>query len=100
VSAACATLASTAWNGTTDATYAEIMGCENSCKVAAAGWPVPFIADYPGLSPAGSASLFGAAMGEDIVQPLPLAASLLFWLVIFIGATSAISRYQYRKHHT
>ena len=39
--------------------YSDIMGCEQSCTVDAAGYPLAFIVDYPGLSPAGSAGLSG-----------------------------------------
>lgn len=42
---------------------AEVMGCEHDCIVAAAGWSVPYLIAYPGISVAGSASLMGALTG-------------------------------------
>ena len=47
--------------------YPEIMGCERACEVATVGFPVTFILDYPGLSPAGSVDLVGAVLGLDRV---------------------------------
>ena len=32
------------------ATYPEILGCEESCIVAASGWPLVFVRDYTGMS--------------------------------------------------
>ena len=54
------TLLSSTKEGAVWATYSEIMGCEFGCRVAAAGWPVPYIADYPGISVVGSADVVGA----------------------------------------
>jgi len=31
-------------------TFSDIMGCEQECIVKAAGWPVPYFNDYPGMS--------------------------------------------------
>jgi hypothetical protein len=45
--------------------YADILNCVPECRVVAAGFPFPYIADYPGLSPTHSADLWGALMGLD-----------------------------------
>ena len=68
--------------GKTTATYPDIMGCEQSCEVAASGLPVPFIADYPGLSPVNSADLMGAILGLDRVLWGRAALAFAFWLVV------------------
>ena len=65
--------------GRAKAIYAEIMGCEAGCAVAAAGWPVPYVVDYPGISAAGSADLIGALLGEDRVRWLAFGLTALFW---------------------
>ena len=67
---------------TIETNYSDIMGCEQSCTVDAAGYPLPFIVDYPGLSPAGSADLLGALLGNDNVNPITLIFSFLFWSAI------------------
>ena len=54
-------------------------------RVVATGFPIPYIADYHGISPVGSADLIGAAMGIDKIRPLP------FWTnVVFYGALVAV----------
>ena len=72
-------LASSIHAGRARAVYAEIMGCEVGCEVAAAGWPMPYLVDYPGISVVGSVDLFGALMGEDKFHLLPFAGTALFW---------------------
>ena len=76
------TLLSTLQPAEGQATYSEIMGCEQSCRVAAAGWPFPYLVDYPGLSVAGSADLVGALLGEDRWRLVPLALTFLFWAAV------------------
>jgi len=76
------TLASTVVPGHTRMSYPDIMGCERTCEVTAAGLPLPFIADYPGLSPANSASLTGAIFGLDRVLWGRSVGALAFWLVV------------------
>ena len=80
--AACATLASGAIDTTSTVTYPNIMGCESGCPVAAIGWPVAYVVDYPGISPVGSASLVGGLLGLDTFQPAELIITFAFWLVI------------------
>jgi hypothetical protein len=80
------TLLSSAKGGETSATYSEIMGCEQSCPVAAAGWPFPYLVDYPGISVVGSADLSGALVGEDKFRLLPFVLTLAFWTAAAMAA--------------
>lgn len=77
-------LASSAFPGRTTAVYSEIMGCEAGCEVAAAGWPVPYLVDYPGISVVGSAGLSGALVGEDHFRLLPFLLTALFWTALVL----------------
>ena len=88
--ALCLTLATSARQIDTMARYPDIMGCEAACEVAAAGWPFPYLVDYPGLSPVGSVSLIGALLGMDILRPGALAATFLCWWA-FIAAMVLIT---------
>jgi hypothetical protein len=75
-------LGSSAIRGHTTVNYQDIDGCMSGCTVAAAGWPFPYLADYPGLSPAGSASLAQAVTGSDHVLWTSLVASWLAWAAL------------------
>jgi hypothetical protein len=75
-------LLSSAQPGRARATYSEIMGCERSCEVAAAGWPMPYLIDYPGISVVGSANLSGALLGEDHFRWGAFALTWLFWTAV------------------
>jgi hypothetical protein len=81
VLAALSTFASAFVKGSAQVIYTDIAGCENSCRVAATGFPFAFIADYPGLSPTKSASLIGAFLGLDRFLVGPLIASFICWVV-------------------
>lgn len=50
------------------------------------GFPLPYISDFHGISPVGSAGLLGAILGEDLFHPLA------FWgdVVIYAVVLSAI----------
>lgn len=65
--------------GRATVTYPDVMGVRAGVQVAAAGLPLPFIAHYPGLSPASSADLVGAALGLDRVLRGRAIAVLAFW---------------------
>jgi len=65
--------------------HPDIMGCEQSCLVVAAGWPVPYIQDYPAISPVGSADLSGALFGLDHINWKALAVTFAIWLVVAAG---------------
>jgi hypothetical protein len=82
---------SSAQAGRTSATYSEIMGCEVACDVAAAGWPAPYLVDYPGISVVGSADLSGALLGEDRFRTGAFFQTLVFWTLVS-GAAWCVSR--------
>ena len=88
-------LASSFRNGRSRAVYSEIMGCEQGCDVAAAGWPLPYLIDYPGISVVGSADLFGALVGEDKFLLLPFAGTTLAWIAI-VALTFVLWRHMTR----
>ena len=79
-------LASSAYAGQAQALYAEIMGCEHGCTVAAAGWPLPYLIDYPGISVVGSASLMGALTGEDQFRLWSFLGTTIFWALVALAA--------------
>lgn len=82
---------------TVTATYPDIMGCERGCEVAAAGFPLPFIVDYPGLSPVGSAHPAGALLGLDRVLWPRAVAVLVFWSVVSVLLATIVTRSFSRK---
>ena len=63
------------------ALYPEIMGCEHGCIVAAAGWPLPYLIDYPGISVVGSASLTGALTKKDQFWPRYFLGTAIIWTI-------------------
>ena len=70
--------------------YGDIMGCESGCKLPAAGWPVPFVVDYPGLSPSGSVGgPWEVFFRIDKVFWGRLVLSLMFWQTVSAGAVWA-----------
>ncbi len=75
-----ATLASSVIDGRVIAVHSDIMGCEAGCVTAAGGWPLPYLVDYPGISPVGSVSLSDALLGLDKIRPAALALTFVFWL--------------------
>jgi predicted lysophospholipase L1 biosynthesis ABC-type transport system permease subunit len=96
--AAVLALASSAIPGKAAVNYPDIDGCTTGCTVAAAGWPFPYLTDYPGLSPAGSASLMGAVNGGDHVLWTALVATWLAWAAL-LGAVARISRRRRKTLH-
>ena len=82
VAATLLVLASSLVPGRALVNYPDIDGCDTGCTVAAAGWPFPYVADYPGLSPAGAASLGGAILGEDHLLWTALIADWGVWAVV------------------
>lgn len=77
-----ATLASSVVNQRTTARFEDIDGCIAGCEVAAAGWPLPYLVDYPGLSPGNDAALIGLALGVDRLRPEAFVVDLLAWTVL------------------
>ena len=88
------TLASSFIRGDTLVNYPDVDGCTTGCTVAAAGWPFPYLADYPGVSPGGSTSLVEAVTGSDHVLWTAFVASWLAWV-----AAIALLAYLGRRRH-
>lgn len=71
------------------------MGCESECIVVSAGWPVPYVYDYPGMSVAlrvevDPISLFA---GPDRFMPGGFVPTLLFWwMTVYVAAHVASRR--------
>jgi hypothetical protein len=82
LSAGLLTLASAFIKGSTTITDKSIDHCEQSCRVAAAGLPFPFIADNLSLSPTHSVSVTDALIGIDELLMGALAASYTCWAAI------------------
>jgi len=90
--AAGATLASGFIPGHAWVAYPGSMDCVDGCDFVACGWPFPFVIDHPGISPGGSASLFGWFLGLDMLRPGHLAATFVFWLCVLAAADRVMSR--------
>jgi hypothetical protein len=77
--------------------YPDIDDCVRGCEVAASGFPIAFIADYPGLSPVNSADPVGALMGVDRIlwgrAPLVFGISALLSTAI----VAALSRVRTKR---
>jgi hypothetical protein len=61
------------------ATYPDIMGCEESCRVAATGWPFVFVRDYTGMSVVNTADIMEVWFAADQFDWLPFLANVIFW---------------------
>ena len=55
--------------------------CTPDCEVVAGGWPRPWVADHPGLSPSGSVSADGVVAGLD----RPLWGAFFFDVAVFLA---------------
>jgi hypothetical protein len=86
------TLASSAVPGEVTVNYSDVDGCTAGCRVVAAGWPFPYLADYPGLSPGGKVSLIDAFFGGDHVLATSLAASFGAWAAAVAALTFLVRR--------
>jgi hypothetical protein len=91
VLATLATLASSAKRGHATVNYPDVEACSAGCTVAAAGWPFPYLADYPGQSPAGRTSLAEAITGNDHVLWTSFVLTWLAWTVA-VGAMAFLLR--------
>lgn len=87
-----ATLATSAVDQQAVARYADIDHCVAGCTVAGAGWPLPYLLDYPGLSPVGTASLAGAFTGADRWRAESLAVDLVAWSLLAFVALALLRR--------
>jgi hypothetical protein len=90
--AALLALATSAVPGEVTVNYSDVKGCTAGCRVDAAGWPFPYLADHPGASPAGEVSLVDAFFGEDRVLATSLAASLGAWTALVAALAYFIRR--------
>jgi hypothetical protein len=77
-----ATLATSAIRQQSTARYADIDACVSGCSVAAGGWPLPWLIDYPGLSPARSVSLAGVVLGVDRLRVEAFAIDVVLWTLL------------------
>lgn len=66
------------------ATYPEIMGCEQSCRVAASGWPLVFVRDYTGMSVVNSADILEVWIAADRLDWLPFLANVVIWTAVLV----------------
>lgn len=55
-----------------------------ACRIAAAGWPFPYIWDKDWTSPTNSADLFGALLDMDHFDMKVFIANTAFWLPVSI----------------
>jgi hypothetical protein len=85
-------LLSSAKAGKAWAIYGDIDGCVDGCEVAAAGWPLPYLVDYPGLSVGGSVDLVGAILGQNHLRPLLFSITLLFWTLAAVAGLVLLRR--------
>ena len=79
-----ATMASSNIESQVPVKHPDIMGCESQCLVVAGAWPLPYIVDYPALSPVGSVSLSGAALGLDRLDFGSLLVTFSSWLAAIL----------------
>lgn len=64
--------------------------------VAAVGFPIPYIADYHGISPVGRVSLVHALMGIDKFRPRAFWADVAFY-TLMLAAVSVLTRRHARR---
>ena len=65
-------------------TFDDIMGCESACIVKAAGWPVPYFYDYPGMSVGNRVEVdpLSIFIGPDKFRISGFLPTLLFWALV------------------
>jgi hypothetical protein len=98
--AATLTLASSLVPGKASATQLGNPACENDCEYLAAGWPLPYIVDGPGVSPIGSVDLIGAFFGVDSIIPAALATNYFFWFTFLLASAGMIKIRRLRRPDT
>jgi hypothetical protein len=74
------------------ATYADIMGCENGCEVAASGWPFVFVHDYPGMSVVNKANISEVWFAADKFDCAPFLLNVLVWSLLCFAVTAFLPR--------
>jgi hypothetical protein len=60
------------------------MGCEQSCRVAASGWPLVFVRDYTGMSVVNSADILEVWIAADRLDWLPFLANVVIWTAVLV----------------
>lgn len=90
--AVAATLSSSLIPARVNATFPDVMGCEHSCTVPAGGWPLPYLIDYPGISPVNSVSLVESLLGVDVIWAGALATTFAFWIVLIAASVWTLGR--------
>jgi len=61
------------------ATYPDIMGCEEACRVAATSWPLVFVRDYTGMSVVNTADILEVWLAADRFDWLPFLVNTGLW---------------------
>lgn len=63
--------------------FSDIMGCETECIVKAAGWPVPYFYDYPGMSVGNRVEVdpLSIFVGPDKFRLSGFVPTFIFWLL-------------------
>jgi hypothetical protein len=74
------------------ATYPDIMGCEESCTVTATGWPLIFVRDYTGMSVVNTANIMEVWFAADQFDWLPFVGNLLLWSALFSWLLARLRR--------
>jgi len=64
------------------ASYPDILGCEEGCKVVATGWPFTFVSDYLGMSVVNSASILEVWFAADRFAWAPFLMNIGLWALV------------------
>jgi hypothetical protein len=86
------TLLSSCVPRTVERVYPGSTDCHSGCQFVAGGWPFAYVVDAHGLSPSGSADLFGAVLGNDLLRVDQLLMTLVFWAGVHRALTFARRR--------
>ena len=64
--------------------FDDIMGCEKACIVKAAGWPVPYFYDYPGMSVGNRVEVdpLSIFVGPDKFRLSGFMPTAIFWALV------------------
>lgn len=73
-----------------NATYPDIMGCEEGCRVVATGWPLVFVRDYTGMSVVNTADILEVILAADRLDWPPFCANVIFWTVLALLLSSGL----------
>jgi len=72
--------------------FADIDACTTGCEVAVAGYPWPYLVDYPGISPVGDPSVIDVMLASDQLLTGPLFADLAVWWGLCMAGTMLLQR--------